>query len=170
MLHVSILSKEWQVVNCERFHEKKKGRGPFPSDVFCFLGWSWMWFVPPVWNIYVDFIRHAYSCWVSKQSGERICWALCQVHPESGYGLLPCLCAFQIYFMVCARQWFLNWSVLRKNSGKADLSIFTMCLLLFVYMFICLFVCFLNSAFLGSLFVTFMYKTTLKQKSCRLRH
>lgn len=50
-------------------------------------------------SIYTQFIRYVYSCQVSAHSygtpsGERLCWVLSSVHPESGYGLLPCDHAF----------------------------------------------------------------------------
>lgn len=56
-------------------------------------------FVFPSLNTYIQFIRHAYSCWTLEhsyrtQSGERTYWMLFSVYPESGYGFLPCLPAF----------------------------------------------------------------------------
>ena len=99
-----------------------------------------------------------------------LCWELGLGGPEpilflSVFSLYPnldmtfCLLS-QIKSIVC-----LNWSVLRKFWERAALLIFSMCLLVFIYMF------FLNCTsvpWITAFFVTFMCKSTLKWG--RLQH
>lgn len=54
----------------------------------------------------------------------------CTLHPESGYDLL--LALPDIIYSTCL---FLNWSVLRKFWERVALLIFSICALVFIYMF-----------------------------------
>ena len=73
---------------------RRKDRGLLPQETFI----SWIilgrGFVFPVLKIYIQFIRHIYSCWIAEhsyrtQSG--------QVYPESVHDLLPLPSCFSRY-------------------------------------------------------------------------
>lgn len=73
--------------------------------------------LPPVANIYVQYIRHICSCCMSDHScrtwySDRICWVLSSAYPEPGYDL-P-LTFFPKISVVWDRKLCLNCSVLRK--------------------------------------------------------
>lgn len=88
-------------------------------------------FMPPVINIYTQFIRHDYSCWMSEYS----------YRVKSGHWTLNLDMTFchafmlsQIESMICARRLSLNCSVLGKIWKRISLLIFSMCLLAFIYL------------------------------------
>lgn len=56
-------------------------------------------------------------------------------HHESGFDLLPCFHAFPDIIYTTSKAIVFNCSVLKKFWGKAALLIFSMYLLMFIYMF-----------------------------------
>lgn len=112
--------------NCER-GSRGKSRGPL----------SQVHFVPRIalghdLAPFVTTISHVYFCWMSEHS--------CRI--QSGQCTLNLHMAFRLAFVlshieytVCARQWYLNWSVLRRFWERTALIIFSMCWLMFISTF-----------------------------------
>lgn len=142
MLHVSILSKEWQVVNCERFHEKKKRQRAFSLRCVLFPGL--------IMNVIcascVEHLRWLYKTCLFLLGVKTVWWkdmlgtvpsapriwiwpsALLLCFPDIFYGM----CQAMVFKLVCPEKKF--W-----ESWSFDIYYVLASVCLHVHLFVCLF-------------------------------
>lgn len=112
----------------------KKSEGVFPQMNFVpwiVLGHNYM---TPVLNIYIHCILTGYQFRAIEPNPMKGYSGCCPKCAQSGYDFLPCFHSFPgSLYSTCQAIVFMNWSILSKFWERAALSIFSMCLLAFIY-------------------------------------